>query len=87
MLLKNTNITNITNKLFIINHFIIFIYFYVRFKNATTTTNPVKTKLTKEQKASNKKLSSQRITVEHINREIKIFKITSERLGLPQKSR
>jgi Transposase DDE domain len=41
--------------------------------------NPEKTKLTKEQKVSNKKLSSQRITVEHINREIKIFKITSER--------
>jgi hypothetical protein len=40
---------------------------------------PEKTKLTTEQKASNKKLSSQRITVEHINREIKIFKITSER--------
>lgn len=44
--------------------------------NETTTQT---TKLTQEQKASNKKLSSKRITVEHINREIKIFKIMSER--------
>jgi DDE superfamily endonuclease len=40
---------------------------------------PQPTSLTKEQKATNKALSSQRITVEHVNREIKIFKITSER--------
>jgi ribosomal 30S subunit maturation factor RimM len=40
---------------------------------------PQSTSLTKEQKKSNKVLSSQRITVEHVNREIKIFKIISER--------
>ena len=36
-------------------------------------------KLTKDQKKENRQLSSQRISVEHANREIKIFKITSER--------
>lgn len=40
---------------------------------------PKATHLTPEQKQQNKELSSQRIRVEHVNREIKIFKITSER--------
>lgn len=48
-------------------------------RKSKTNPNPIKTSLTKEQKASNKALSSKRITVEHINREIKIFKITAER--------
>ena len=41
--------------------------------------NPQPTNLTEQQKQENSKLSSQRISVEHINREIKIFKIASER--------
>jgi hypothetical protein len=35
--------------------------------------------LTKEQKQSNKQLASERVLVEHINRECKIFKICKER--------
>jgi DDE superfamily endonuclease len=35
--------------------------------------------LTKEQKQSNKRLASERVLVEHINRECKIFKICKER--------
>jgi hypothetical protein len=35
--------------------------------------------LTKEEKAFNRRLARERIAIEHVNREIKIFKIMSER--------
>ena len=35
--------------------------------------------LTKEEKAFNRRLSRERILIEHVNREIKIFRIMSER--------
>ena len=35
--------------------------------------------LTKEEKAFNRQLAKERIAIEHVNREIKIFKIMSER--------
>jgi len=39
----------------------------------------LKKPLTKEEKANNKRLSSERILIEHVNRKLKIFKIIGSR--------
>ena len=49
------------------------------FPNARTPHKATKLKsLTKEQKAENKVLAQERIPIEHINRDCKIFKITQQ---------
>ncbi len=52
-------------------------------ENITTPQKkPRKGKLTAEQKAENKKLSSKRIFVEHVIRLVKIFRIAQQRFPL-----